>query len=431
VWRECYKDKSRSRFVKGLEKKVRSLCAAGDAEPAGEKGGLPRADDVELDLRTRAELGPADADRRRARLEGGSADLGNFPTAADGSFHIAGVAANAPIRVIAEDSIDGIFRTGAIDTHTPSHGGPVSNLTVVLQEQASVEGTIVDGNGAIVPLANYWTRELSWPYQTHGSPQQPLNADRNGHFVINNVFQGGIHIDAQSPLFQEQRGEYQGTIAGEANNLTGVRIVVGAGGTGTISVTVYDGATRVSNAESTLLRGNSTFDFGQSDGNGVVTFDNVPTGNNYTVRVVSRARARAGSSGTLVVTQGALTSADIGLTVLGVVSGSLVDTEASPEQPIAEGHITLQSGYLTLRTTTDAAGNYRFDGVPEGPFRISGYDFDSARGTAALDFTLTSTIQELTGIKLSSSRPPRSTCRFIFRTIPADKASPRRSSMPA
>jgi hypothetical protein len=335
-------------------------------------------------------------------LEGGATDLGNFPTAADGPFHIAGVAASASVRVIAEYSIDGVFPTGSIDTRTPTHGGPVNNLVVILQEQASVEGTIVDAAGVPVPLANYWTRELSWPYQTHGSFQVPLSADRNGHFVVSNVFQGGIHISAQSPQFQEQRGEYQGTILGEANNITGVRIVVGAGGTGTITVTVYDGPVRVANAEATLLRGEETFDFGQSDGNGVVTFDNVPAGNNYTVSVISRARARAGRSGTIVVTQGSITSVDIGLIVLGVVSGSLVDTESAPERAIAGGHITLQSGYLTLRSTTDAAGNFRFDGVPEGAFTVEGYDFDSGRSTAPpLHFTLTSTIQELTGIKLT------------------------------
>jgi hypothetical protein len=33
---------------------------------------------------------------------------------------------------------------------------------------------------------------LSWPYRTHGSFDAPLSADRNGHFVISNVFAGGI-----------------------------------------------------------------------------------------------------------------------------------------------------------------------------------------------------------------------------------------------
>jgi hypothetical protein len=55
---------------------------------------------------------------------------------------------------------------------------------------------------------------------------------------------------------------------------------------------------------------------------------------------------------------------------------------------------------LTLRSTT-AAGNFRFDGVPEGQFTIQGYDFDSGRSSLPpQQFTLTSTIQELTGIKL-------------------------------
>jgi hypothetical protein len=144
------------------------------------------------------------------------------------------------------------------------------------------------------------------------------------------------------------------------------------------------------------------FDFGQTDGNGIVTFDNVPVDTRYSVRVISRARARAGSSGTLVVTQRALTSVDIGLTVLGVVAGTLVDTETTPERLVAGGHVTLETSNVTLRSTTDAAGNYRFDGVPEGAFHLSGYDFDSGRSTiASPQFVLTSTIQELTGIKLT------------------------------
>jgi hypothetical protein len=33
-----------------------------------------------------------------------------------------------------------------------------------------------------------------------------------------------------------------------------------------------------------------SFDFGQSDGNGIVTFDNAPVGSGYTVQVISRRR---------------------------------------------------------------------------------------------------------------------------------------------
>ncbi|MGH7488916.1 MAG: carboxypeptidase regulatory-like domain-containing protein, partial [bacterium] len=159
-----------------------------------------------------------------------------------------------------------------------------------------------------------------------------------------------------------------------------------------------------------------------SDGNGVVTFDNVPVGNDYTVRVISRARARTGTSGVLTVSQGALTSVDIGLSVLGVVSGSLVDTESTPERPIAGGHITLSSGSITTRTTTDGSGNFRFDGVPEGHFTISGFDFESGRSTTTSpDFILTSTIQELDGIKLTLE-PTASLSVQVF--LPNDAGGP-------
>ena len=118
-------------------------------------------------------------------LDGGAASLGSFPTAADGSFTISGVAADSAIRVIAEYSIDGIYRTGSVDAHTPPHGGPVSNIVVILQEQASVDGTIVDGNGAPVPLARYWARvsaARSAAHQHHSGAderQAHARADRN------------------------------------------------------------------------------------------------------------------------------------------------------------------------------------------------------------------------------------------------------------
>jgi len=55
----------------------------------------------------------------------------------------------------AEYSLDGGYRTGYVDARTPLHGGPVSNLVVILQEQAGVDGMIVDGHGAPVPPARY------------------------------------------------------------------------------------------------------------------------------------------------------------------------------------------------------------------------------------------------------------------------------------
>jgi len=123
------------------------------------------------------------------------------------------------------------------------------------------------------------------------------------------------------------------------------------------------------------------------------------------------------------VTQSAVTSIDIGLSVLGVVAGTLVDGETNPERPIAGGHITLSSNNLTLRTSTDAAGAYRFDGVPEGRFVISGFDFDSGRSTPSppMEFVLTSTIQELRNIKLALE-PTASLDVHVF--LPDDAGGP-------
>ncbi|HUK34925.1 MAG TPA: carboxypeptidase-like regulatory domain-containing protein, partial [Vicinamibacterales bacterium] len=78
------------------------------------------------------------------RLSGSASNLGPVFTGADGSFRFAGVAANQSFRITAEITQDGIYRTGFVDASSPRTGGPVGGLAIVMRQQGSVDGLVVD-----------------------------------------------------------------------------------------------------------------------------------------------------------------------------------------------------------------------------------------------------------------------------------------------
>ncbi|HEX6640245.1 MAG TPA: carboxypeptidase-like regulatory domain-containing protein, partial [Thermoanaerobaculia bacterium] len=175
------------------------------------------------------------------RFEAGEVKYPSHITGVDGSFRFPAIPANTSFRIIAELNADGIYRTGYADARTPAGGGPVGGLLVIMREQSSVEGTVVDLDDAPVPLAHYWLKELAWPFREIGTAQEPLIADSSGNFIISNVFTGPFRITARSPEVQETRGDYQGELAFEgATSQQDVKVKIGGLGTGAISVTVVD-----------------------------------------------------------------------------------------------------------------------------------------------------------------------------------------------
>ncbi|MDQ6799844.1 MAG: Ig-like domain-containing protein, partial [Acidobacteriota bacterium] len=346
------------------------------------------------------------------RLSGSAANLGPVITAADGAFRFAGVAANQPFRIKAEISQDGIFRTGFVDAASPRFGGPVSGLAVILRQQGSIDGTIVDANGVAVPLAHYWGRELSWPNRTFGSPTDPLIAGTDGHFFLNNLFSGGVRVSAASPAHQEDRGDWQGEIKFENDNQTRVILQVGSGGSGSVSVTVVDPANafqRVPLAEVTLLRGGVGFDFGITDQNGVAVFENVPAGNfDYSIRATSKRVGRSGSSETFRLARDAIVPTQIVLDLLGRVAGTLVDGDLTPSPPVKGAPVLLTSGALNSASSTGNGGDFLFDGIPEGTFHLDAIDPDSGRHAfSSGDLFISRLFPERNGIQLSLEKTAR------------------------
>ncbi|HUJ13824.1 MAG TPA: Ig-like domain-containing protein, partial [Thermoanaerobaculia bacterium] len=339
------------------------------------------------------------------RLSGSASNLGPVFTGADGSFRFAGVAANQSFRITAEITQDGIYRTGFVDASSPRTGGPVGGLAIVMRQQGSVDGLVVDANGAPIPLAHYWARELAWPYRSFGSARDPLIAGNDGHFFLNNLFSGTIRVSAESPVQQEQRGDWQGDINFENDNRTDVRLQVGAGGTGSVSVTVVDpsnGFALVPTAEVTLLRQGSGFDFTTTDANGVAVFDDVPADFDYSVAATSKRVGRSGSSDTVHLAADAVAPVQVVLDLLGRVSGTLVDGDVTPSPVVKGAPVLLSSQTLNTTTSTGAAGDFLFDGVPEGSFKLDAIEVDSGRHAFSTgDLFISKLFPERSGIQLS------------------------------
>jgi len=343
------------------------------------------------------------------RLDGSVASYAAQQTKADGTFTFPAIAANQPFRITAEVTQNGIYRTGYVDARTPTTGGPVSNLTLVLREQSNVKGQVVDSTGAGVPLAKYWLRELAWPNRDFGTATNPLTADKYGNFIVNNVFTGAFRITAVSPDQQEIRGDYQGTIAFEADNRqTNVRVIVGSGGTGTITATVIDqlnNFAKVPNADVTLVRNGVDFDIASTDANGLATFGQVPVDGSYLLRAFSKAIGNTGSTLAFQIVADQTNPQTVLLKFRGTVSGVVHDPEAIPaEAPVVGAPVSLRELGFGTRASTDGNGAFTFLGVPEGTFTVDAIDPDTGRTTQSETNFINGDFPERTTIVLELAR---------------------------
>jgi Bacterial Ig-like domain/F5/8 type C domain len=332
-------------------------------------------------------------------------------TAPDGTFRFPGIAADTPFTIVADLEEDGIYRTGRVDGKTPSGGGPVANLLIVMREQSTVEGQVVDDSGAPVPLARYWLRELTWPYRSFGTPRDPLNADLSGRFVVGNVFTGSFRITAVSPEVQEVRGDYQGTLIEEGDvSQKEVRVTIGGAGVGSVSITVIDpqlGFATVPNAEVALLRGGDRFDFATTNENGVVSFDDVPAGTNYVVHAFSKSAGRAGNTAAFTVFDGETSSVAVHLEFRGIVSGTLIDPESEPvaNAPSKGTPVTLSATGVRTADSTDGNGAFEFLGVPEGNFTLLAQEIGTFRkATGPTGLFISKLVPERRNIQLELER---------------------------
>ncbi|HVT45346.1 MAG TPA: Ig-like domain-containing protein [Thermoanaerobaculia bacterium] len=357
------------------------------------------------------------------RLMNDRVDLGVAFTQIDGTFEFNAVPAGISFTAIASISQDGIFRTGFGAGKTPSLGGTVDNVRVVLRSQGAVKGRVVysgfsvfdpanpsnnvadptpddPSDNAPVPLARFFLRELDFPFRSFGTASAPLSADVEGRFVVSNIFEGPVRVTTWSPANQELRASWTGRIAFEGEELEPF-ILVGTEGIGSASVRVRDPNNQglpVENAEVGLYRGSALFDFATTDANGIARFEQLPAGN-YSASGFSKALGRSGSTTLFAVVRDEETEVDLMLIFSGKVSGRMSDPELAGNPGVAGAHVDLTATNYQTRATTAGDGGFVFDGVREGNLRLDAKDpLSNRRATATR--TLTQEAAEITGVAL-------------------------------
>ncbi|HEV8432160.1 MAG TPA: Ig-like domain-containing protein, partial [Thermoanaerobaculia bacterium] len=321
-----------------------------------------------------------------AHLLDGAQDLGIAITGVDGSFDYKNLVPSSGFTVTADYTVNGIYRTGIATGTTPAMGGIVDNVAIILEQQGSVEGTVVDASNAPVPFAKIWLRELSYPSRSLGTATDPRFTDANGHFRFNNIFAVGVRVSAEDPNNPDSRGDWSGAVQKE-NDVQTANITLSSTGLGSVRITVLDpnnALAPVPNTEVSLYRRGNLFDFGTTDATGSIEFDSLPVdgSNDYTASAFSKTQFKSGVSGAFAITKDSVASVSITLTFSGEVSGTLTDPQNN-NAPVPGSNVNLFGSFLKLnyqtRTTTGTDGSYDFKGVREGDFTLEARDPNSIR----------------------------------------------------
>jgi hypothetical protein len=339
------------------------------------------------------------------RISDGAQNQGPQPAALDGSFKFGNIAAGNGFTVTAETTVNGIYRVGRADGTAPGNGGPLNNVAVTMKQQGTVEGWVVysgykvfnpgdpsknvvddtpndPSDNAKVPLAQFYLRELSYPYRSFGKETAPLTADINGHFLISNVFAGPVRLTGWSQQNQDLRGDGGTTVLQEGSTAP-VYAAIGTAGFGPVVVTVVDPNNQnqpVENAEVALTGPpfGAVFDFGTTDANGTIRFDQVPARSGYGVEAFSKRVGKSGRTPGFSVQSVSGASVLVRLEFSGSVNGTLSDPEAGgagvPGIPVVLATNTYQQ-----QTSTAVNGSFFIGGVHEGPFVLDAMNETSRR----------------------------------------------------
>ncbi|HKR62553.1 MAG TPA: carboxypeptidase regulatory-like domain-containing protein, partial [Thermoanaerobaculia bacterium] len=332
----------------------------------------------------------------------GRSDPGSQITGPDGRFEFFDQPSATYVTVTAQVTQSSIYRIGFSTARTPDNGGVVENMAVVLRKRGFVDGQVVyrdykkyDPNNvannvpddtpndysdnAPVPLAKFYLRELDFPNRSFGRNVEPLAADINGRFVINNVFVGALRATGWDPGNEELRGDWTGRIdeeGAEAAPKAYIAITGGAGGVGAAKVTVVDpnqSYAEVQNAEVSVYNGGGrAFDFASTDATGSVQFDELPIGTYY-VSAYSKALGKTSKTETVVVPKDGIGTARLELEFSGEVDGTLTDPENN-HAPVPGSHVRLTASNYQTQASTDVAGFFVFKGVREGAFSLDAKD---------------------------------------------------------
>ncbi|MDQ3281070.1 MAG: Ig-like domain-containing protein, partial [Acidobacteriota bacterium] len=337
------------------------------------------------------------------RISNGHSDPGPQVTGPDGRFEFYDQPSNADISVTAEITQSNVYRIGVGYAATAREGGTVE-MSVVLRKRGFVDGRVVYkdykkydpknpannvpddtpadySDNAPVPFAKFHLRELNYPNRTFGTKIDPLPADAAGRFYLTNIFIGDLRATAWDAGNEELRGDWSGSITEEgAEAAPRAYIAIGGGGVGAAEVTVFDpnSSLEIANADVSLSRvGYGAFDTSTTDATGSVTFTDLPVGT-YHVSAYSKSVGKSSNIAEIIVTRDTTSHARLRLEFSGRVTGALTDPQAS-NAGVPGANIRLTASNYATQATTGTAGDFVFEGVREGTFKLDAKDTKTNR----------------------------------------------------
>lgn len=232
-----------------------------------------------------------------------------------------------------------------------------------LKGRGSVTVRVVDGADQPVGDAIVTLQEDSFPNQRFDGA---IEASSHGVITFDDVFEGPIDIKV---VDVHSRGGRASAVLPQGTSSINVKVQLTT--TGTVQGHFYmpDRTTPVPYGVIRLLAGGKLIGQVLAEGTGdtgAYSFDYVPAG---PVRIEAQDpdTARTGVAAGVIEAEGDVLDLNVYAQALGTVQGTVM-SNGSP-QPGAE--VTLKSGQYSAGTSTDASGQYRIVGVPEGVVHAS------------------------------------------------------------
>lgn len=320
-----------------------------------------------------------------AQADAGANDCAALCTDCNGRFTFAhAVLRGTSYRLLVRPS--GLFAVGAAVSGPPAAG--LTDDCLELAPNAQLSGVVRHPSGE--PAAGV---TVSYREARFNAPEQTQPSDSDGRFRFDIVPPGGFVLSAHDAV-TGNRGIVRGSLSPGDQTVADIALL----GQGSVTVTVL-GGDPVPDAEVALTSGSPVAplraDFpvllaaGGTPAGSPVTFTGVPEGAfSVAVRTLGGETVLSGAAGGVITADQAAVEVFVTLGGAGAVSGTLRDASALAApipyaqvrlHPLADDGGAPLPGH-DLYATSDAAGLYRFEGLPHTwRFRLELFDPGSGR----------------------------------------------------
>jgi hypothetical protein len=289
-------------------------------------------------------------------------------TAADGTY----VIDSLPAGNYEVDAGGDTLSESTISNVAVSSGGRTGNVNLLLQDTATISGTVLgpDGpiSGATVSAA------------TDDGIGSSTTTDDSGHYTVTGLSTGIYVLTASAPDLATSEISSLNLAAG--TSLNGQNFSLAVGGTVTGQILIAGTATSISDVVLMLTGSAGTFS-GVTDANGQFSVTGLPAGN---YDLVTLASTFMSVETNVTITAGQTSTANLTTTTLGAVSGEITDSVTHSPLPHVIVQLFDETGFVTS-ALTDTQGNYEIDGLDAGNYQVVLGDYGSP-GVAKANITL-------------------------------------------